>query len=118
MVTRTNLIAVIFTILGASGVAPLTPGTPAAAQTAEPEQGETVNTRTATFDVENMTCALCPITVRKAMAAVPGVSKVEVDFESKTATVAFDPAAASSADIAAASTNAGYPAVPVTDDPE
>ena len=69
-------------------------------------------TATATFAIENMTCALCPITVRKAMEGVEGVRSVDVDFEAKTATVVFDPNAASAADIAAASTNAGYPAKP------
>ena len=59
-----------------------------------------------------MTCALCPITVRKAMERVEGVRSVEVDFEAKTASVAFDATATSAAEIAAASTNAGYPAKP------
>lgn len=67
-------------------------------------------TRTATFAVENMTCALCPITVKKAMERVAGVRSVEVDFEAKTATVVFDPALATAEAIAAASTDAGYPA--------
>lgn len=62
------------------------------------------------FDVENMTCATCPITVRLAMEAVEGVRSVEIDFETKTATVVFDPAIASPAAIGSASTNAGYPA--------
>ena len=37
---------------------------------------------------------------------------VKVDFVAKTATVVFDPSAASLSEIAAASTNAGYPAKP------
>jgi len=67
-------------------------------------------TVTQTFTIENMTCAMCPITVRKAMERVDGVRSVEVDFEAKTATAVFDPSTTSTADIAAASTNAGYPA--------
>ena len=70
--------------------------------------------RTVTLAVENMTCATCPITVRKAMEQVSGVKSVAVDYESKTATVAFDPNVATPAKIGAASTNAGYPAKPVT----
>ena len=66
--------------------------------------------RSATFVVAKMTCATCPITVKKAMSAVQGVRSVEVDFESKTATVEFDPKVTNVAAIAAASTNAGYPA--------
>ena len=64
----------------------------------------------ATFSIENMTCATCPITVRKAMEGVSGVNSVAVDFDAKTATVAFDATAATIEAIAAASTNAGYPA--------
>ncbi|MEW6321321.1 MAG: heavy metal-associated domain-containing protein [Acidobacteriota bacterium] len=69
---------------------------------------------TRVFHVEHMTCATCPITVKAAMAAVTGVSAVEVDFESKTARVTFDPAIATPEQIAAASTNAGYPASPAS----
>ena len=64
----------------------------------------------ASFAVAKMTCATCPITVKKAMSAVHGVQSVKVDFESKTATVAFDPKLTTAAAIAGASTNAGYPA--------
>jgi mercuric ion binding protein len=69
-------------------------------------------TVTQTFAIENMTCAMCPITVRKAMEGVEGVRSVEVNFEAKIATAMFDPSTTSTADIAAASTNAGYPAKP------
>src|SRR3546814_9737894 len=40
--------------------------------------------RQTTFAVENMTCATCPITVRKAMKGVAGVTAVNVDFAAKT----------------------------------
>lgn len=66
----------------------------------------------ATFGIAKMTCATCPITVKKAMSAVRGVRSVKVDFESKTATAEFDPKVTNAAAIAAASTNAGYPAKP------
>ncbi|TXH85587.1 MAG: heavy-metal-associated domain-containing protein [Rhizobium sp.] len=65
---------------------------------------------TQTFAIENMTCASCPITVRLAIEGVAGVKSVKVDFEAKTATVLYDPSATAVAAIAAASTNAGYPA--------
>lgn len=66
--------------------------------------------RTVTLAVENMTCALCPITVRTAIEHVTGVKDVEVDFETKTAVVVFDDAEATVQDIAEASRQAGYPA--------
>jgi mercuric ion binding protein len=46
------------------------------------------------------------------MAAIPGVAKVTVSFEAKSATVTFDDAKTSTDAIAAASMNAGYPAHP------
>ena len=64
----------------------------------------------AVFAIENMSCALCPITVKKAMEGVAGVKSVAIDFAAKTATVVFDAASTSIAKIAAASANAGYPA--------
>ncbi len=66
--------------------------------------------QTARFEIEHMTCATCPITVRRAMERVDGVHDVTVDFEAKTATARFDPARTTIKAIAAASTNAGYPA--------
>lgn len=70
---------------------------------------ETAATKTVTLAVENMTCATCPITVRKALEKVPGVSKAKVDLDSKTATVTFDPAKAKVEDLTRATTEAGYP---------
>jgi periplasmic mercuric ion binding protein len=66
--------------------------------------------RTATFDVPDMTCALCPVTVRKAMEGVEGVKSVTVDFDARTATAVFDPSVTSIEAIAGGSENAGYPA--------
>lgn len=68
--------------------------------------------RTVTFTVQNMTCALCPVTVKTAMERVNGVRSVAVDFAAKTATVVFDPSLTTPEAIGAASTNAGYPASP------
>ena len=68
--------------------------------------------RTVTFAVDNMTCASCPYIVKTSMAAVPGVTKVAVSLEAKTATVTFDDGKTNPAAIAAASMNAGYPARP------
>lgn len=62
------------------------------------------------FDVPGMTCALCPVTVKAAMSGVVGVKSVEVDFDSLSATVIFDPALTNAAAIAEASAQAGYPA--------
>lgn len=58
--------------------------------------------QTMVFAVANMTCALCPVTVRKAMARVEGVRSVEIDLAARTATVAFDPSMTTPEAIAAA----------------
>ena len=66
-------------------------------------------TKTVTLAVKNMTCAICPITVKKALNGVPGVSKVDVSYENKEAVVTFDDAKASVETLTQATTNAGYP---------
>lgn len=60
--------------------------------------------------IDKMTCALCPITVTKAIQKVEGVKYVSVDYESKRATVRYDDATTTLERITQASTNAGYPA--------
>ncbi len=65
--------------------------------------------RTVTFDVQNMTCELCPITVKKSLEEVAGVSAVQVDFGKKTATVTHDPDKAQPEALTEATTHAGYP---------
>jgi mercuric ion transport protein len=47
--------------------------------------------QTAVLDVQNMSCGLCPVTVKKALEKVPGVSQAQIDFHKKTATVTFRP---------------------------
>ena len=66
--------------------------------------------RTVTLGVEHMTCAACPITVRKALSQVAGVSASAVDMKTHTATITFDPARTTPEALAAAVSNAGYPA--------
>ena len=65
--------------------------------------------QTVTLDVQNMTCAVCPITVKKALEKVPGVANAKVDFDKKTASVSFDPDKADLAALTKATTDAGYP---------
>jgi mercuric ion binding protein len=65
--------------------------------------------QTITLDVKNMTCAVCPITVKKALERVPAVTDAKVDFDKKTASVSFDPDKASPAELTKATADAGYP---------
>ena len=62
-----------------------------------------------TLDVQNMTCATCPITVKMALKQVPGVSDVKIDFEKKTATVQVDMDKANASILTKATTDAGFP---------
>ncbi len=59
---------------------------------------------------QNMTCPMCAITIKKALQQVNGVQQVTVDYTTKTATVIFDAAKTSSADLIKATTDIGYPA--------
>lgn len=68
---------------------------------------------TATFSIDKMTCATCPITVRKAMQRVDGVKEVTVDFDSKMAIVVYDASLTDVGEIAASSSNVGFPTTPI-----
>ncbi len=65
--------------------------------------------RTVTLKVENMTCDLCAPTVKKSLARIKGVTRVEVSAEKATATVTFDDASTDAAALTTATKNAGYP---------
>ena len=66
-------------------------------------------TQTVTLSVPGMTCAACPITVKKALAKVEGVHQVEVSDEQRAAVVTFDDAKASVPQLTRATEAAGYP---------
>jgi mercuric ion binding protein len=68
--------------------------------------------RTVTLAVKNMYCAACPHTVRKSLEAVPGVTKVVVSYQDKTAVVTYDDTRTKVKVLTSATTNAGYPSVP------
>jgi mercuric ion binding protein len=68
--------------------------------------------QTVTLNVSGMTCAACPITVKKALEKVPGVSRVAVRFEKKQVLVTFDDAKTNTDALVKATTNAGYPSEP------
>ena len=76
---KTVIFALLFTF-GAVGLWAAVASSPAQAQSAG---ATTAGSQSATFAIENMTCALCPVTVRNAMESVSGVKSVSVDFENK-----------------------------------
>jgi periplasmic mercuric ion binding protein len=68
--------------------------------------------KTVTLNVSGMTCVVCPITVKKALEKVPGVSSVDVRYEKKQVLVTFDDAQTNTDALVKATTNAGYPSQP------
>ncbi len=68
--------------------------------------------RTVALDVPSMYCETCPITVKKALSRVPGVSDVRVSFEKKEAIVTYDDARATVDALTRATANAGFPSKP------
>lgn len=69
-----------------------------------------MSTITGEFAVEGMHCQGCVKSVTGAITRVPGVARVDVSLERKTATVEFDSADASPAAIVAAIEGAGFDA--------
>ena len=74
--------------------------------------------RTIVLDVDGMTCDMCPITVRKALEKVPGVTEVEAKYEGDGrgwARVTFDPRRTTVEELTKATASAGYPSRPRAD---
>jgi mercuric ion binding protein len=69
-------------------------------------------TKTITLNVPGMTCPTCPITIKKALNKVQGVSRVAVSYEKKQAVVTFDDTKTDTKALVKATTNAGYPSQP------
>lgn len=68
------------------------------------------NSQSVTLVVQNMTCSMCKITIKKALLGVEGVEEANVDYDTKTAKVTFDPQKTTSAALVKATTDSGYPA--------
>ena len=66
-------------------------------------------TKTVTLSVPGMTCAGCPITIKKALNKLEGVSKIEVSVENREAVVTFDDAKTQVQALLDATKNAGFP---------
>lgn len=67
--------------------------------------------QTVTLEVSNMTCSVCPITVKKSLVAVEGVETVTISLDDKIAVVTYDPDKTQVDKLTAATTDAGYPSV-------
>lgn len=66
---------------------------------------------TKVLKIEGMSCGHCQSAVTKALQELAGVSKVDVDLNGGTATVAYDPAKVTDAALKEAVEEAGYEVV-------
>ena len=73
------------------------------------ERPASAATQTVLLTVENMSCATCPIAVRKALERVDGVRSAQVNFATKTATVTYNANKTAVSELTEATTNAGFP---------
>ncbi len=68
--------------------------------------------RTVTLDVQGMYCAVCPLTVSRALKKVPGVIEAKASYPDKSATVTYDDAKTRIDELVKATAGAGYPSAP------
>lgn len=65
--------------------------------------------QTVILDVSGMTCSACPITVRKALEHVDGVTRARVTLATHQAVVSYDDRKTNAAALLDATFEAGYP---------
>lgn len=65
--------------------------------------------KTVTLSVPSMFCETCPITVKKALNKVKGISKIDISLEKREAVVVFDDTQTNATALTEATKNAGYP---------
>ena len=76
------------------------------------QAAEKTQLKSITLDVENMTCRMCPVTVRKALKKIDGVINVEAKYEGNGvgwAQVTYDPVRVNLETLTKVTTQAGYP---------
>ena len=65
--------------------------------------------KTVTLSVPTMDCEICPITVKKALDKVKGVSRIDVDPKKRIVVATFDDTQTNAAALTETTKNAGYP---------
>jgi mercuric transport protein len=66
-----------------------------------------------TLKVDNMTCKMCTITIRKALTRLDGVKEAKVTLDPPMAVVRFDSSLVHIVDLLKATKKAGYPSKPL-----
>lgn len=77
-----------------------------------PSTSRTVPTEQVEFGVSGMSCASCVVNIESVLGKLPGVDRVDVSFGTQRATVEFDPAQITPAQLQSAVADAGYRLVP------
>lgn len=77
---------------------------------AETTEERQTNSQTVTLDVQNMTCAMCQVTIKKALQKVDDVQTATTNYDAKTTIISFDPRKTNVNALIKATTDAGYPA--------
>ena len=68
-------------------------------------------TKTAKLSVPTMNCPVCPITVKKVLLKVPGVSEAKVDFAKREVVVIFDDTLTNTEALTSSTKESGYPSL-------
>lgn len=87
----------------------------AGTETADPSTEPASSFQQVVLEVEGMTCAACPATVKSALEDVDGVYRVEATYEPPEAVVRFNPEVTSVQVLAQATADVGFPSSPRTD---
>lgn len=67
--------------------------------------------QTVKLSVPTMDCPICPITIKRALLQVTGVSQAQVSFERREAQVTFDSTRTTIDALTRATAGAGYPSI-------
>lgn len=70
-------------------------------------------TQRVTLSVPDMNCAACPITIKKVLSKMDGVSQIEVSAKTRQAVVTYDDTKTNVQALTTATANVGYPATVV-----
>lgn len=80
----------------------------AVSASSEPKHPKATSTATVTFFIEGMTCKACATGLQATLERLPGVAKAVVDYESRKATITFDPTIQDRKTVTKAISNSGY----------
>lgn len=65
--------------------------------------------KSVTLSIPTMDCEVCPITIKKALNTVKGVSRIDVDPQKRIVLITFDDTQTNTTALAQTTKNVGYP---------